>query len=66
MIILPVAVEPVKATFSIFGCLAMAAPAVAPKPETMLITPLAYRLRLTIGKDIKQIMGWIQQSSKQW
>ena len=39
MIILPVAVEPVKATFSIFGCLAMAAPAVAPKPETMLITP---------------------------
>ena len=39
MITLPVAVEPVKATLSIFGWLAIAAPVVAPKPGTMLTTP---------------------------
>ena len=36
---LPTSVEPVKATLSTSGCLASAAPAVSPKPVTMLTTP---------------------------
>ena len=36
---LPTSVEPVKATLSTSGCSASAAPAVSPKPVTMLTTP---------------------------
>ena len=36
---LPTSVEPVKATLSTSGCSANAAPAVSPKPVTMLTTP---------------------------
>jgi hypothetical protein len=36
---LPTSVEPVKATLSIPGCAANAAPAVSPKPVTMFTTP---------------------------
>lgn len=35
----PVTVEPVNATLSTPGCALSAAPAVSPKPVTMLITP---------------------------
>ncbi len=36
---LPTSVEPVNATLSTSGCAASAAPAVSPKPVTMLTTP---------------------------
>ncbi len=39
MMILPTSVEPVKATLSTPLCATMAAPAVSPKPGTMLMTP---------------------------
>lgn len=39
MILLPVATEPVNATLSIRGWLAIAAPAVVPSPGTTLTTP---------------------------
>lgn len=39
MILRPTSVEPVKATFSMCGCLEMATPAVDPSPLTMLTTP---------------------------
>src|SRR5262249_43062413 len=39
MTLLPTIVLPVKATFSILGCSAIAAPAVGPYPVTMLTTP---------------------------